>query len=560
MTASLRRSLLSVVLAAAGAALLPLGTHATTTAAAAAPRVAGPLVNVAWLEQALAAGDVLVLDAQPQPMHAARHIAGAVNVDVFAFGGRERTPAEVEAHFQSWGVGTDKRIVLVDQGAAYLATRLFFDLVYQGFPAERVFVLDGGMAKWTEAGKPVTKEPTPAPARGSFRVTATPRDELRSRLPEFLNASGDTRRHALVEALEPNYHFGEAKFFNRAGHVPNAIMMPSGDFFNADKTFKSPEEISRMAAYFGIQREQQVHAHCGGGVAATVPFFALKYIAGYPDVRLYKESQLEWLQDERTLPFWTYDAPMLQRDTGWLTGWSSRMLRMYAATKVSIVDVRAAERYGRGHVPFSLSVPSEHFRRHLGEPAQLAKLLGPAGVDATHEAVIVSDGGLNEHSALAFLAFERLGQKASILMDSVDEWGLRGGEITKEPTAVGPKKSPLDVSIPPTAYPERARDGVVLRELPAPARNAYPRVMLAAGAQAPAQAPAGAKLVHLPARELVNADGTPKAAKDLWSLLSKAGVPRYAEIVCIADNPGEAAMAYYVLRLMGYPDVKVLVA
>ena len=46
--------------------------------------------------------------------------------------------------------------------------------------------------------------------------------------------------------------------------------------------------------------------------------------------------------------------------------------------------------------------------------------------------------------------------------------------------------------------------------------------------------------------------------KELWSLLSKAGVPRYAEIVCIADRPGEAAAMYYLLRLMGYPDVKVL--
>jgi thiosulfate/3-mercaptopyruvate sulfurtransferase len=560
MIPMLRRSLLCCALAATGAALAPPTTWAATPAAAAAPRVAGRLVDVPWLEQALAAGDVLVLDASPPPMHAARHIAGAVNVDVFQFGGRERTPAEVEAHFQSWGVSADKRIVLVDQGAAYLATRLFFDLVYQGFPAERLFLLDGGMAKWTEAGKPVTQSPTAAPAKGTFRITGAPKDELRTRLPEFLNASGDTKRHALVEALEPNYHFGEAKFFNRAGHVPNAIMMPTGDFFNADKTFKSPQEIARMAAYFGIQRDQQIHAHCGGGIAATVPFFALKYIAGYPDVKLYRESQLEWLQDERTLPFWTYDAPQLKRDTGWLAGWSNRMLRMYAATKVSIVDVRSADKFGLGHVPFSLSIPADHFRRHLAEPARLAQLLGPAGVDATHEAVIVSDGGLNEQSALAFLAFERFGQKASILMDSVDEWGLRGGQITKEPTAVGPKKTPLDVSIPPTAYPDRPRSGVVLHELPAPAQDAYPRVMLAAGTRAPAQVPAGAKLVHLPARELVNADGSPKAAHELWSLLHKAGVPRYAEIVCIADDPGQAAMAYYVLRLMGYPDVKVLVA
>ena len=55
-----------------------------------------------------------------------------------------------------------------------------------------------------------------------------------------------------------------------------------------------------------------------------------------------------------------------------------------------------------------------------------------------------------------------------------------------------------------------------------------------------------------------NADGTPKAAKDIWSVLDKAGVPGYAELVCISDDPGEAAGNYFVLRLMGWPDVKIL--
>ncbi len=65
--------------------------------------------------------------------------------------------------------------------------------------------------------------------------------------------------------------------------------------------------------------------------------------------------------------------------------------------------------------------------------------------------------------------------------------------------------------------------------------------------------------VHVPFTELLNADGTPKAAKDIWAILNKAGVPRYAELVAFSDDPGEAAVNYYIFKLMGYPDVKVLV-
>ena len=32
----------------------------------------------------------------------------------------------------------------------------------------------------------------------------------------------------------------------------------------------------------------------------------------------------------------------------------------------------------------------------------------------------------------------------------------------------------------------------------------------------------------------------------------------YAEIICYADEPGEAAANYFILKLLGYPDVKVM--
>ena len=38
----------------------------------------------------------------------------------------------------------------------------------------------------------------------------------------------------------------------------------------------------------------------------------------------------------------------------------------------------------------------------------------------------------------------------------------------------------------------------------------------------------------------------------------KAGLPRYAEIISVVDDPGEAAANYFILKRMGYPDVKVL--
>ena len=522
--------------------------------ALALPAAANPLVNVEWLQQRIGGGDLLVIDTSPAKLYAAGHIPAARHVDLYAAGVHLKDTAQIEALVQSWGVTEAKHVVLYDQGATMNATWLFYDLYHLGFPAEKLSVLDGGFAKWKAAGAPVETQPAAPRPKGDFRAVR-PREEVRVRLPEFLNASGDRANHALVEAMDPEYHYGDAKFFAKAGHVPNAVMWPVADFFNADKTFKSAAEIRRMAAFLGVKPEQKIHSHCGGGIAATVPFFALKFIADFPQVAVYKESHLGWLRDERGLPFWTYDAPYLKRDLAYVSGWGSRMMRMYDVSQMSIVDVRSADAYAAGHVPYAINLPADLFRAHLKEPAKLGALLGPAGINPNHEAVIFSAGGVTPDAALTFVALERLGQKkVSLVMEPVEEWGFQGMQLTKEPTVVGRPKSPQDIAVEPAVYAVEARNGIVAAAT-APAHG-YPRVYLASGEALPARALEG-KVVHVPYNELLKADGSPKPAAEMWKVLAKAGVPRYAEIVTIADEPGEAAANYYLLRLMGLPDVKV---
>jgi thiosulfate/3-mercaptopyruvate sulfurtransferase len=517
----------------------------------------GNLVTAKWVEKNAGNSGVLILDASPAPMYAAGHIPGAISVDLMSwYGVRDVPAADMEKLFQSWGVSAGKKIVMYDQGGTFLATRLFYALYYYGFPARDLLVLDGGLAKWQAEGLPVTKEPAPAPPKGAFIIRKV-NEGVRARLPEVLAASGDPAGHALVEGLGPEWHFGQVVAFDRGGHIPQGILAPSADFFNADKTFKSPEEISRMVKYLGIRPEQTIYSYCGGGVAASVPFFALKSILNYPQVKLYVESEMGWLSDPRELPYWTYDAPLLMRQAGWLRFWGGQQVRMFGGARVSIVDVRPADAFLKGHVPFALNIPAEVFQANLRTPEKLAAILGPAGVDASHEAVVISGAGLNKDAALAFLMLEKLRQqKVSVLMDSMEQWAPRGLAVTRDATVVGPKKSPHDVSIPPTQYPGTMPVGVVIADAKS-TQGAYPKIFIASGKDVPAPAQDG-RVVHVPYTELLNADGTPKAAKDIWNILTKAGVPRYGELVCFSDDPGEAAVNYFVLRLMGYPDVKVL--
>lgn len=520
--------------------------------------VQGHLASVDWLKKNLTRTDLVLVDASPAPLHRQRHIPGAIVSTLFTFGPKDLPVEQIEAHLRSWGVGPNQQIVLYDQGGTYMATRLFWDLVHHGLPAERLLILDGGLSKWVAEGGTVTQDATPKPQPGTVRIT-TLNPEVRVRLPEFLAATGDPRNNILLEALQPSYFYGGAAFFNRGGHVPHATLMPSEDFYKADKTFKSPQEIQRMLDHLGIKREQQVLTYCGGGGAAAVPFFALKFMLGYPNVKLFQESQMGWLQDERELPVWTYGAPHLTRDTPWLKAWASPMLKAFGLSQVSIVDVRAADAFKLGHVPLAVNLPAQSFTSHRQSPATLATLLGQAGVDRSHEAVVVSEGGINESSALAFLLLESLGQqKVSIFLDSTERWAELGQEVSRPPTAsAGGKPSAPSAmpAAPETPYAAVARTGLLVSD-PAHSEGLYPKVYVASGVRLPARVPEG-RVLHLPYTQFLNADGTPRAAKDIWNVLAKAGLPRYAEIVVFAETLGEAAVNYVVLRMMGFADVKV---
>lgn len=510
----------------------------------------GNLVSVSWLEKNATNENILILDSSPTKIYNTKHIPGAINADFMAYGGLNQPAAEMEELFQSWGVTPGKKIVIYDQGGSIMATKLFFDLYYYGFPGKDLFILDGGLAKWEEAGKEITNERTTQAVKGSFRIQNI-NEDARVRLPEFLTATGDKKNYALLEALDADWHFGGLQFFDRPGHIPNGIMLPSGDFYNADKTFKSDDEIRKMLTHLGIKPEQQIYTYCGGGIAASVPFFVLKFVLGFKSVKLFKESELGWLKDERELPIWTYDAPYLMRDTDWLKTWGGKMMRMYGVSNVSIVDVRDESEFREKHLPFAINISSDIFKSYLTDPAKLAEVLGNSGVNAADEAVVISGKGLTKESALAFIMLEKLGQKrVSVFTDSFEKWAELGNAVIKDTAEIAS-------SIPQISYPFNLQSEVIIEDANNTA-GLYPKIYIASGRDIPDIKPEG-KVIHIPYTDLINPDGTPKAGKDIWKILEKAGVSRYAELICCSADPGEAAVNYFILKLMGYPDIKVLV-
>jgi thiosulfate/3-mercaptopyruvate sulfurtransferase len=190
----------------------------------------------------------------------------------------------------SLGIGDDARVVVYDHAGGQFATRLWWVLTYYGH--DRTCVLDGGWKKWSAEGRPTTSEvPEPEPAA----YTPRPRGEWRKGAEDVLAASEGGA--SILDARDEGQYTGAiARGEGRAGRVPGALHLHAESLFDPESgTFRPDEELAEKLRGAGVPEDKDAPlvAYCNGGVAATVPLFALHRL-GYTNLANYDGSWNEW--------------------------------------------------------------------------------------------------------------------------------------------------------------------------------------------------------------------------------------------------------------------------
>ena len=189
----------------------------------------------------------------------------------------------------SLGIGDDTHVVVYDHAGGQFATRLWWALTFYGH--DDVSVLDGGWAKWTAEDRPTTTE-VAEPERAVF--TPRPRSGWRKEAEDLLDAGDEG---LILDARDEGQYTGAVvRGQGRGGHVPGAAHLHSDRLFDPESgTFLSEEELARTLGEAGVaeDRDEPMIAYCNGGVAATVPLFALHRL-GYRNLAVYDGSWNEW--------------------------------------------------------------------------------------------------------------------------------------------------------------------------------------------------------------------------------------------------------------------------
>ncbi len=276
-----------------------------------------PLKTTGWLAQHLDEPDLRVVDIRgyvkkkdlgegrqeaeylgAREEYESSHVPGAVYLDWTSditdpddpVPAQLAPPERFAALMGTLGITDDTHVVVYDHAGTQFATRLWWALTYYGH--DRVSVLDGGWKKWTAEGRPTTPEvPSPRPAT----FTPRPRPEWRT-TAEGVLAAGQNGDALILDARDAGQYTGAiTRGSGRPGHIPGAAHLHADSLLQEGGTFRPKEELEQKLREAGVpeDRAEPVVAYCNGGVAATVPLFAMHRL-GYKNLANYDGSWNEW--------------------------------------------------------------------------------------------------------------------------------------------------------------------------------------------------------------------------------------------------------------------------
>ncbi|HUH67362.1 MAG TPA: sulfurtransferase [Syntrophales bacterium] len=177
---------------------------------------------------------------------------------------------------KGWGDGLEQTMM------AYSLARFGHDVIY---------VLDGGLDKWKDEKKPLSKE-FPKTARSDFSTRVV--SDFYIEYEEF-RAIKDRKDVLVLDARPPDVYEGQS-FWIKPGHIPGAVNVPWASLMtDTNKSLlKSDDEISAILSANGVGPDKTIICMCGTGREATNEFILFKWYFNYPNVRIYEGSFTEW--------------------------------------------------------------------------------------------------------------------------------------------------------------------------------------------------------------------------------------------------------------------------
>ena len=257
----------------------------------------GKVVTAEWLAANLNAADLRILDLRTDIRdYWEAHIPGAVYIDPVVLRWTEKAvpgkfmPVRAFAILLGeLGIKETTKVVIYSEKNNYKASYLIWALDYIGH--RNAALLDRGFDNWRKEGRTATQD-YPSIAAVSYRLPASLKDEVRAPLDDVRKALDGSA--VLIDARPAEMFSGDKGTWKRKGRIKGARNRPWAADLNEDGSWRLPDEIRTAYEALGATPDKLVIVYCGQGQMASMNYVTLKYVLGYPRVRLYDGSFSEW--------------------------------------------------------------------------------------------------------------------------------------------------------------------------------------------------------------------------------------------------------------------------
>jgi thiosulfate/3-mercaptopyruvate sulfurtransferase len=255
------------------------------------------LVEPEWLETHLGDPSVCVIEIDVSPAaFDAGHIDGAQLWNIY----RDLKTTDyqlvdrdaLEALVGSCGITADSTVVFYGYAPA-----MGFWLMKLYRHAD-VRILNCARGTWCEADRQWTTQ-TAVPDPSSYRLPA--RDEriradaalVRAAIEDSNTTVVDVRSAAEFrgERFWPSGGFEEG---GRPGHVPSAVLCPVESLLDTEGRFRTATQLREQFSSIELAADRELITYCTIGARASTAWFALTYLLGRDNVRVYDGSWAEW--------------------------------------------------------------------------------------------------------------------------------------------------------------------------------------------------------------------------------------------------------------------------
>lgn len=262
------------------------------------------LVSTQWINDHLKDPKVRIIevDYNPSTSYTLGHIPGAVlfdwKLELVDSAKRDIISKDVfEDLVQKAGINNDTILIVYGDFKNWFAAFAFWIFKYYGYHDIRL--MNGSRKKWFEEDRPFSLD-IPAYTRGAFKAS-DPDKNIRVFM-DYVKESIGSQSRVLVDVRTNDEYDGKtlapseysSEYGQVGGHIPGAVNVPWSHMVGDDGTFKSAQELRKMYESLDITPDKEVITYCGIGERASFTWFVLKYLLGYPNVKSYDGSWLEW--------------------------------------------------------------------------------------------------------------------------------------------------------------------------------------------------------------------------------------------------------------------------